>query len=102
MNDPNVALYVVIGAAIVRISAILLLTHGVKVLLCLYGNHLRMSAFYRARVWAICILSSFTLEELDTMSRILSPDHVTIEPIPEASAKGSLELLKAVSFKGKE
>jgi hypothetical protein len=102
MNDPNVILYVVIGAAVVRISAVLLLTYGVKVLLCLHGYHSRMSAFYRARVWAICILSSFTLEELDTLSRILSPDHMTIEPTPESSAKDIMELLKAVSSKGKE
>jgi hypothetical protein len=102
MNDPNVALYVVIGAAVVRISAVLFLIYGVKVLLCLYDNHSRMSAFYRARVWAICILSSFTLEELDTLSRMLSPDNITIAPIPEASAKDSLELLKAVSSNGKE
>jgi hypothetical protein len=80
----NPAFAIVVAGAIARLSAVLLVTFGLKILLNLYSYHIRLAVFYAARIDALRILDNGSLDDLEQLVRILSPENITFDKPPEA------------------
>jgi hypothetical protein len=81
MTDPVFA--IVVAAAIARLSAVLLVTFGLKILLNLYSYHIRLAVFYAARREALVILGNGSFDDLEQLVRILSPEHLAFDRPPD-------------------
>jgi len=92
MKDPDVA--IVVAASIARLSGVLMITFGLKLLLNLYSYHVRVAAFIAARRKALRTIGSDSLKDLEHLVRILSPENITFDKPPDALDVN--EVLKAL------
>ena len=92
-GDPAFA--IVVAGAIARLSAVLLVTFGLKVLLNLYSYHIRLAVFYAARIDALLMLRSDSLDDLEQLVRILSPENITFDKPPDTPDVS--EIIKALA-----
>jgi hypothetical protein len=102
ISEAQLLLYITIGAAIVRLSLVFLLTFIVRVLLILYSYHVRMAAFYNARADALLLVQQPTVTDYERLVRTLSPEHVKFGEVSEITIEEIAKLLKLVTGSGKE
>ena len=95
MTDSTLATQLVIAGAIARLSSVLLLTFGVRVFLHLYSYHVRLAVFYAARADALAILGATSLDDLEQLVTIISPECITFDKTPEAGLELN-DVVKAV------
>jgi len=93
----NIGLFILLGTAITRIGAVLLLIFGAQVLINFYRYNLRLAAFYDSRADAIELLGEGSIGDLLQLVSSLSPDQLEMGKIPKTPSQEVVELATAIA-----
>jgi hypothetical protein len=86
-----------ISSITTRVAAASLLAFLVVVLVNLYRYNVRLAAFYRARSDALRLADGHSPTVLEKIAKLLSPDKLDIDKMPESPTKQVIDLLKQVA-----
>lgn len=96
--------HLLISSLTTRISAASLLAFIVVVLVNLYRYNVRLAAFYISRLDTLRLVGrTYDAKAIEQIAKLLSPDKLDIDKMPESPTKQVIDLLKevAVVVKGK-
>lgn len=62
----------------------------------LYKYNVRLAAFYGAQADALEIATTNDVDEISTLVRVLSPDHLDFEPTPGMNLKELADIAQAL------
>jgi hypothetical protein len=86
-----------ISSITTRIAAASLLAFLVVVLVNLYRYNVRLAAFYRSRSDSLLLAGHLGTANLEKIAKLLSPDALDIDKMPESPTKQVIALLKEVA-----